>query len=150
MSRQSPNEEMVVLKVCNEDYFFAPPCTTSSTGAFKRAPQDQLTLVVSCFIWLLCKCWTGAKEFSLGRGSAEPGAAFWLWSCIWTLTSGRKGKSLPCNGGSSFCPHDCWDVLGKLGGQLCPVAYPLVRTWEGQAATGALSLVLCSLLQAYN
>lgn len=63
-----------------------------------------------------------------------------------------------CLGGKSFCSRgfysvlcDLWDdLLGSWQGSSAFLPFPLVGTWEGQAATGALRLVLCCLLQTCN
>lgn len=148
VSRQSPKKDTVILKVCKEGYFFLSPCTTSSTGAFKHAPQDQLTLVVSCFIWLLCKYWTEAKEFSTPQ--------HWAWGNPLALKLSLDPRvweeshhSATEASYSVLC--DLWDeLLGSWQGSSALLPYPLVGTWEGWAATGTLRLVLWCLLQAYN
>lgn len=135
MSRQSPNEETVVLKVCNEDYFFPPLCTTSST--FKRAPQDQLTLVVSCSIWLLCKCWSGAKEFSLSRDSARQRRA---WSSPLALESCLDPRVRE-EGKITFCKKDRKNCKGRL--LILPFVTAEMCCWGSWEGSSAPLLTLC-------
>lgn len=46
---------------------------------------------------------------------------------------------------------DLWDeLLWSWQGSSALLPFPLVGPWEGQAAVGALRLVLCCLLQAHN
>lgn len=110
-----------------------------------NAPQDQLTLVVSCFIWLLCKYWTEAKEFSLGTGSTHqhpawgnpPALKLCLDPRVW-----EEGKVITLQQRLlilSFVTSEmsCWGCWQGSSGLL---PYPLVGTWEGWAATGALRL----------
>lgn len=153
VSRQSPNKDTVILKVCKEGYFFLLPCTTSSTGAFKHAPQDQLTLVVSCFIWLLCKYWTEAKEFSLSTGSTRQHQAWGnplaLKLCLDPGVWEESHHSATEASYSVLC--ELWDeLLGSWQGSSALLPYPLVKTWEGMGSHRSTEAGTLLLLHTYN